>query len=104
MQIKIDEIRTLTENRLKEMFKEPSSNAKLVKVVIEPGEDWDGDKILDIVFVFDGVRKLDIEKVLDLGRLVQIKAAEIVDDEDRYPMIDFINKKDAEAMGIGTAA
>lgn len=86
------------------MFKEPSSNAKLVKVVIEPGEDWDGDKILDIVFVFDGVRKLDIEKVLDLGRLVQIKAAEIVDDEDRYPMIDFINKKDAEVMGIGTAA
>ena len=43
-------------------------------------------------------------KILELGRLMQMEAAKIVDDENRYPMIGFINKKDAEVMRIGTAA
>ena len=100
----IGEIRTLTEALFKKMFSDPSSDVRLVKVTVEPGEDWEGNKILDVIFVFDGAEKLDVGKTLELGRLAQTKIMGMVDDEGRYPMIGFLNKKDAKVMKIGVAA
>ena len=97
MKMEVDEIRTLVGDMFKNMFQK----IDLVEVVVRPGEDWEGDKILDIIFVFDGARKLDAKKVLKLGRLVR---AEIMDDEDRFPIINFVSKVDAKVMKIGNAA
>ena len=95
--MEIDEIREVAANLFKKMF--PKNG--LVEVVVKPGLDWEGDKILDIIFVFDKARILDAKKSIKLGSLVR---EQIVVEEDRFPLIEFVNKKDAKVMKIGSAA
>lgn len=97
MKMEVDEIGTLVGDMFKNMFQK----IDLVEVVVRPGEDWEGDKILNIIFVFDGAKTLDAERGLELGLLVR---AAIVDDEDRFPIIKFLNKEDAKVMKIRNAA
>ena len=95
--MEIDEIREVSANLFKEMF--PKNG--LVEVVVKPGLDWEGDKILDIIFVFGKAKMLNAKKSIDLGSLVRDR---IVVEEDRFPLIEFVNKKDAKVMRIGSAA
>ena len=95
--MEIDEIRETAGNLFKEMF---PKNA-LVEVVVNPRLDWEGDKILDIIFVFEETKKtiLNPGKANELSRLVR---EEIVVEEDRFPMIEFANTEDARVMKIGS--
>ena len=96
--MEIDEIRETAANLFRGMF---TKNA-LVEVVVKPGLDWEGDKILNIIFVFDETKKmLDIKKSIKLGSLVR---DQIVVEEDCFPMIKFANTEDARVMKIGSAA
>ncbi|MCY4048116.1 MAG: hypothetical protein OXF24_00810 [Hyphomicrobiales bacterium] len=95
--MEIEEIREVAANLFKEMF--PKND--LVEVVVKPGLDWEGDKILDIIFVFDKAKMLDARKSIKLGTLVR---NQIVVEEDRFPLIEFVNKEDAKVMKIGSAA
>ena len=95
--MEMDEIRALVGDIFRNMFGE----IDLIEVKIKPDRDWEGDKILNIIFVFDGAKTLDAERGLELGLLVR---AAIVDDEDRFPIIKFLNKEDAKVMKIGNAA
>ena len=96
--MEIDEIRETAGNLFKEMF---PKNA-LVEVVVNPRLDWEGDKILDIIFVFEETKKtiLNPGKANELSRLVR---EGIVVEEDRFPMIEFANTEDARVMKIGSA-
>ena len=95
--MEMDEIRTLTENLFRDIFPQ----VDLIEVVFKPEVDWEGDKILNITFVFDGAGRLESRKALDLGDQIWMKT---VDDEDRFPMVNFINKETAKVMKIGNAA
>ncbi|MCY4048118.1 MAG: hypothetical protein OXF24_00820 [Hyphomicrobiales bacterium] len=96
--MEIDEIRETAANLFRGMF---AKNA-LVEVVVKPGLDWEGDKILNIIFVFDETKKmLDIKKSIKLGSLVR---DQIVVEEDCFPMIKFANTEDARVMRIGSTA
>ena len=96
--MEIDEIRETAANLFREMF---TKNA-LVEVVVKPGLDWEGDKILNIIFVFDETKKmLDIKKSIKLGSLVR---DQIVVEEDCFPMIKFANTEDARMMRIGSTS
>lgn len=96
--MEIDEIRETAANLFRGMF---TKNA-LVEVVVKPGLDWEGDKILNIIFVFDETKKmLDIKKSIKLGSLVR---DQIVVEEDCFPLIKFANTEDARVMRIGAAA
>ena len=95
--MEMDEIRALTENLFRDMFPQ----VDLIEVVFKPEVDWEGDKILIITFVFDGAGRLESRKALDLGDQIWMN---IVDDEDRFPMVNFINKETAKVMKIGNAA
>ena len=98
-EMKTEEIRETAGNLFREMF---PKNA-LVEVVVKPGLDWEGDKILDIIFVFEETKTtiLNPGKANDLSRLVR---EGIVVEEDRFPMIEFANTEDARVMKIGSAA
>ena len=52
--MELDEIKTFVEAKFKKLF--PRTN--YVKAVVEEDEDWEGDEILDIIIVFDGIKKL----------------------------------------------
>ena len=95
--MEIDEIRDTASNLFKDMF---PRNA-LIEVVVKPGLDWEGDKILNITFVFEETKILDPEKANELSWLVRRR---IVVEEDCFPMIKFANTEDAKVMKIGTAA
>ena len=96
--MEIEEIRETAANLFRDMFPE---NA-LIEVVVKPGLDWEGDKILDITFVFDETKKmLDVKKSIKLDTLVRDR---IVVEEDRFPLIEFANTEDAKVMKIGSAA
>ena len=94
-----EEIRKTAANLFREMF---PKNA-LTEVVVKPGLDWEGDKILDIIFVFEETKTkiLDPGKANELSWLVRRR---IVVEEDRFPMIEFANTEDAKVMKIGSAA
>ena len=96
--MEIGEIRETATNLFRGMF---TKNA-LVEVVVKPGLDWEGDKILNIISVFDETKKmLDIKKSIKLGSLVR---DQIVVEEDCFPLIKFANTEDAKVMKIGSAA
>ena len=96
--MEMEEIRETAANLFRDMFPE---NA-LIEVVVKPGLDWEGDKILDITFVFDETKKmLDVKKSIKLDTLVRDR---IVVEEDRFPLIEFANTEDAKVMKIGSAA
>ena len=96
--MEIEEIRETAANLFRDMF---PKNA-LIEVVVKPGLDWEGDKILDIIFVFDETKKtLDVKKSIKLDTLVRDR---IVVEEDRFPLIEFANTEDARVMKIGSAA
>ena len=96
--MEIDEIQETAANLFREMF---PKNA-LIEVVVKPGLDWEGDKILNITFVFDETKKvLNVKKSIKLGSLVRDR---IVIEEDCFPLIKFANTEDARVMKIGTAA
>ena len=96
--MEIEEIRETAANLFRDMFPE---NA-LIEVVVKPGLDWEGDKILDITFVFDETKKmLDVKKSIELDTLVRDR---IVVEEGRFPLIEFANTEDARVMKIGSAA
>ena len=58
--MEMDEIRTFASNLFRDMFRQ----VDLVEVALKPGVDWEGDKILNITFVFDGVKRLDSKKTM----------------------------------------
>ena len=96
--MEIEEIRETAANLFRETFPENT----LIEVVVKPGLDWEGDKILDIIFVFDETKKtLDVKKSIKLDTLVRNR---IVVEEDRFPLIEFANTEDARVMKIGSAA
>ena len=95
--MEIDEIRTFATNLFRDMFRQ----VDLVEVVLKPRVDWEGDKILNITFVFDGVKRLESKKTVELRDQVWM---EIVDKEDRFLTVNFVNKQDAKVMKIGNAA
>ena len=96
--MEIEEIRETAANLFRETFPENT----LIEVVVKPGLDWEGDKILDIIFVFDETKKtLDVKKSIKLDTLVRDR---IVVEEDRFPLIEFANTEDARVMKIGSAA
>ena len=96
----IEEIRRVAADLFKDMF--PKNN--LVEVVIKPGLDWEGDKILDVIFVFGKAKMLDPGKANEFSTFVRRRIINMASDKDRFPMIEFINKEDAKVMKIGAAA
>ena len=96
--MEIDEIRETAGNLFKEMF--PKNG--LVEVVVKPRLDWEGDKVLDIIFVFEETKTtiLNPGKTSKLSRLVR---EGIVVEEDRFPMIKFANAENARVMKIRSA-
>lgn len=99
---KIEDIRETAASLFRETF---PKNA-LIEVVVKPGLDREGDKILNVVFVFEELKtkRLDPGKINDFSWLVRRRVMDVSGDEDRFPMIEFANREDAKAMKIGTAA
>ena len=99
---KIEEIRETAANLFKKTF---PKNA-LIEVVVKPGLDWEGDKILDVIFVFEEpkTKRLDPGKAIKFSSSVRRRIRDVLGDEDRFPMIKFANREDARVMKIGTAA
>ena len=92
--MEIEEIRNLVEKLAGDML----PKGELVKVHVREDEDWEGGKILDVIIVFEGKKKLDHKKTLRLGPLVHKKLVESGD--SRFPMIDFVVKDEAGMLGI----
>ncbi|MCY4049550.1 MAG: hypothetical protein OXF24_08185 [Hyphomicrobiales bacterium] len=92
--MEIDEIRDFVEKLSRSML----PKGEFVKVHVREDEDWEGDKILDVIIVFEGKKKLDHKETLRLGPLVH---KELVESGDpRFPMIDFVVKDEAGVLGI----
>lgn len=96
----IEEIRKIAADLFKDAFPKNS----LVEVVVKPRLDWEGDKILDVIFVFGKARMLDPGDANTFSTFVRRRIIDMASDKDRFPMIEFVNKKDAKVMKIGTAA
>lgn len=94
--MELDEIKTFVEAKFKKLF----PRSKYVKAVVEEDEDWEGDEILDIIIVFDGIKKLDSEKIVTLCREIRDGLTE--SEEERFPMVGFVIKSEAGEMGIAT--
>ena len=92
--MEIEEIRNLVEKLAGGML----PKGELVKVHVREDEDWEGGKILDVIIVFEGKKKLDHKKTLRLGPLVHKELVEFGD--SRFPMIDFVVRDEAGVLGI----
>ena len=98
--IEMDEIRKVAASLFEDAFPKNS----LIEVVIKPRLDWEGDKILDVIFVFGKTKMLDPGEANKFSSFVRRRIIDMASDKDRFPMIEFVNKKDAKVMKIGTAA
>ncbi len=99
MKLKLEEVQRLTE----EEFAKLMPDVELVKVKVKPGEDWEGDEILDIIIVFDTKKKkktLDANKTIKL--LSQVRSHLRKAEEQRFPLFYFVIKSEARQLRIGT--
>ena len=99
MKLKLEEVQRLAE----EEFGKLMPDVELVKVKVKPGEDWEGDEILDIIIVYDTKKKkkvLDADKTTEL--LSQVRMSMVDKEDERFPIVSFVIKSEARQLRIGT--
>ena len=84
-----DEVRAIVENALEKRF----PRVDVVAINVRDSEDEDGDKIIDIVIVFEAKNKdFDPAKVPPFVSEIVDKLSEAED--SRFPVLSFISKSD----------
>lgn len=86
------------QNRIEKLSKKTLPKDELLKVQVKEYEDWEGDEILDVIIVLEGKKKLDVEKTIELRRLVRDELEE--SDEGRFSMFKFVIREEAGELGI----
>ena len=86
------------EIRVRKLFKELLPKEKLVKVVAEPDEDWEGDDILKVTVLFDGAKRLDAGKLNELSTRAWLDPAN--EEDAPFPIFYFLSKSDAREMNL----
>ena len=86
----------IMEERVKKLFPKLLPQARLVRVEAKPGKDWEGDEILDVTVVFDGVEQLDVDKSLELRRRAWLDPSD--EDDVPFPMFHILSKEDEKEL------
>jgi len=80
------------------------SDDKIASVSVQPGEDSDGDPVLNILVVFEaeaGRDTLDGKKMSGLARRLIAKLSEM--NFDAFPLVSFVSTKDAKKLNLEAA-
>lgn len=95
---KLKQISDMVANTLKADFKD----VKILRVVVDRDVDFDGDQVLNISVVFEGMpRDIDARVVSGAVRHVRPQLREL--GEKAFPLMSFISRRDAGNMALGSA-
>lgn len=97
--MEISEIKNLVENQ----FKRLAPNDEFIDAVIKPGEDWEGDKILNIIIVYDTKKReklLGSRQTMALRRELHSRLRK--SEEARFPIIGFVVKSEARELSLAS--
>lgn len=71
------------------------ASIKIVDVIVSPDVDHDGNDILRVEIVFEGMlRGNDARNVAGASRQIMPTIDELIDDDDLYPLLSFVSKVD----------